>query len=392
MFRRAALALALSLAPASQLLAGETNSVEGVSLGGKLTVDVTGVASGGERRGARLLGNLDLIAEGDLEQLLSWRGGRVKLHLLSNEGGEPNALAGTLQGIDNIEVDRQRTKLYQAWVEQSLAGDRISLLVGLADLNAEFYQTDASGLLIAPAFGVGSELAATGPNGPSIFPSTALTARLRVTAPNAAYAQAALVNARAGVLGDPDGVSFSTRDGALAIGEVGWTKRGKVALGYWRYTDRQPDIRFGESAAEHPGRVAQGAYFLAEQPFNEGNEQEPQVSLFARIGLSDGNTTPFSGGWQFGTLVTNLLPSRPDAQLSIGMHRGLLSKGYRSAARDLGIETVRSETGFEITYSDQLLPYLSVQPDVQYVRRPAGNPAVDDAVVLGLRLIFAFPN
>lgn len=41
----------------------------------------------------------------------------------------------------------------------------------------------------------------------------------------------------------------------------------------------------------------------------------------------------------------------------------------------------------ELTYSDRIAPFLTLQPDVQYVRRPGGLRDVDDALVLGLRAI-----
>ncbi len=109
----------------------------------------------------------------------------------------PSDDAGTAQGVDNIEVSRQRARLFEAWVQQSFAGDKASVLAGLHNLNSEFYANDSAGLLIAPAFGIGSELAATGPNGPSIFPSTALAARVKWAPREDLYLQAAALNASA---------------------------------------------------------------------------------------------------------------------------------------------------------------------------------------------------
>ena len=80
--------------------------------------------------------------------------------------------------MNNIEVAETRFKVYEAWIEQGFGDGRVSLRAGLYDLNSEFYTNDAAGALIAPPFGIGSELSATGPNGPSIFPSTALAVRL----------------------------------------------------------------------------------------------------------------------------------------------------------------------------------------------------------------------
>jgi len=141
-----------------------------VALSARLTGDVDGVVQGSAGTGVRALTNLDVIANADLDALLSWRGARVKLHVLDNRGGDPNALAGTLQGVDNIEVGQNHTKLYQAWIEQDVFGGRAALLLGLADLNADFYQNDSAGALLAPAFGIGSELAATDRTVPRSFP------------------------------------------------------------------------------------------------------------------------------------------------------------------------------------------------------------------------------
>ncbi|WP_324748862.1 carbohydrate porin [Sphingomonas sp. LY54] len=347
------------------------------------------VVDGGLSRGIRLLDNLDIVLDADLDRLVGWGGARGRLYFLSNQGGAPNDLAGTAQGVSNIEVADHRAKLYEAWIEQDLADGRAALLLGLADLNADFYANDASALLLAPAFGIGSELGATGPNGPSIFPSTALTARLRVSPTDQSYVQAALINARAGVLGDPGGVDFGFDEGALAIAEAGVTGRGKIALGYWRYTERQDDIRALGPAGDPFPRIAQGAYLLAERRLM-GAPDGPGLDGFVRLGLSDGKTTPFRGGWQAGLLFGGIVPGRPDSQLSFGVHQAWLSRGYRANARDAGEDLAAAETGFELTYSDRILPFLTVQPDIQYVLDPAGERAVEDALVIGLRLTFEF--
>ena len=367
--------------------AGAEEAPPAVVITGRVTGDVVTVAEGPNAPGTRALSNLDLIVEADLDQLVGWRGARLRVHGLSNNGGRPNDVASTLQGVNNIEVDQGRTKLYQAYIEQDLLTGRGSVLVGLADLNADFYQNDSAGLLIAPGFGIGTELAATGPNGPSIFPSTAPTLRLRLTPKPDYYLKAALINADAGVLGDPGGIDLSMREGALVIGELGWTGRGKVAVGYWRYTKLQDDIRETMPGGTPARRRAQGGYLLIDQPLSRPAAPGPAVSLFGRIGATDGMTTPFKGGWQTGLLLTRLLPGRPDSQMSLGVTHAMLSRRYRANAADASQSLADSETGFEITFSDQLTPWLRFQPDVQYVRNPGGDPAAPAAVVLGVRFV-----
>ena len=159
--RLAALAgLAAVAAPTFALAQAETEIEPTWAFAAEYTADVTGVVSGGAARAGRYLDNLSVSLDGDLERAWGWRGARLHLSGLYNGGGEPNALAGTLQGVDNIEVSAQGARLYEAWIEQDLGWG--SLLGGLYDLNSEFYATEASGLLLAPPFGIGSELASTG--------------------------------------------------------------------------------------------------------------------------------------------------------------------------------------------------------------------------------------
>lgn len=347
--------------------------------------DTVAIVDGGVARGARWLDNLNVIANVDLEGLAGWKGARFHGDLLNNLGGRPNDLTGSIQGINNIEVAHARFKLFEAWIEQDL-GRHVSLRAGLYDLNTEFYQTDASSLMIASTFGIGAELSATGPNGPSIFPLTTLAARVEARV-GKAYARVAIVNAEAGPIGERS-VPLVGRDGALLIGEAGWRGegRGKVALGLWRYSRRQPLMYKPALAADH---ISQGAYMVAEREILS-LPRGSHVRGFLRLGLSDGHSTPYDGGWQAGLLLDHLFADRPESRLSVGAGVAYLSRGYREQQAAAGMMPEAAETILELTYQDEILPGVKLQPDIQYVIHPAGNPAIDDALVLGLRLQLDF--
>jgi porin len=377
------MAAASVLGFSSAALAEETKG-KALDLSVSYSADVTGVVSGGIAKRGRLLDNLEIGADLDLDKAMGWKGATAHALVLNNSGGMPNEDAGTAQGIDNIEVSRQRLRLFEAWVQQSFAGDKASALVGLYDLNSEFYANDSAGLLIAPAFGIGSELAATGPNGPSIFPSTSLAVRLKWTPREDVYVQAAALNANAGVLGDPGGVDTSFDSGALVIAEAGWTGAGKIALGAWRYTDKQDDIR------DPAQRTAQGVYLLLERRLSAAGEDAPrQTTAFARLGLSDGDTTDFKGGWQAGLLIQHVFDSRPQSAFSIGVNQGYFSGKARANALDAGGALKRAESAIELTYADSFGP-LTLQPDLQYIKDPAGDAGVGHALVAALRVSLDF--
>ena len=340
------------------------------------TADLIAPLRGGGHS-ARFLDNLDLVVDVDLAQLAGWRGARLHVYGLNNSGGEPNARLGTLEGVDNIEVSRPRARLYELWLEQDFGG-RASARAGLYDLNSEFYVTPSSDALINPSFGIGPELSATGPNGPSIFPSTALAFRLRAGFSHTGYAQFAVLNADAATLGDPGGVRTGFGHGALAIAEAGTGERTRLSVGAWRYTRRQEAVRPAGAEAR-----SQGAYVLAEHRI----APDGRTTIFVRAGLSDGDTTPFGGAWQAGFTVTPAFPSRPQSTFSVGAHQALISDKYRRNAAEAGTLVGRSETGIELTYSDRVAPWLTMQPDLQYIRRPGGVLGARDEVIAGLRFI-----
>lgn len=71
------------------------------------TADIAATVSGGADSKARYLDNFDLIADADLDRLIGWKGARAHVYGLGNFGKRPNDSAGTLEGVDNIEVSRQ---------------------------------------------------------------------------------------------------------------------------------------------------------------------------------------------------------------------------------------------------------------------------------------------
>lgn len=382
-------ALAAACLPAAAVARDDSASPSTVAIEAEYKLDTVALVHG-PREGVRRVDYLSLAADVSLDKAVGWKGARLFVHGIAATGGEPNLLAGTLQGINNIEVVDNRVRLFQAYLEQDLAVLPGSLLVGLSDLNAEFYVNDAAALLIAPAFGIGSELSASGPNGPSIFPSTALAARLKLEAGRHGYAQFGVFNAEAGVPGERGGIRKPLDKGALLIGEAGWMGRGKLAAGIWTYTRKQDDIRLTGPHGAPVRQRARGGYVLVEQPLVERGDAS--VIAFARAGVSDGRTTPFSGGWQAGLLATGVLPGRPAGQLSLGLNQAFLSARYRGNAADAGEPAGRRETGLELTYADALAPWLSLQPDFQYVWNASRDPDARNAAVLTLRITLTPPT
>ena len=373
-------------AAAALLIAGPASADEpapALTLAAMYTADVSGVTSGVRPRAGRYLDNLDLTADLDLEKAVGWRGAVLHAYALNNSGGAPNDIAGTLQGVDNIEVATPRLRLFELWLEQGVG--QASVRAGLYNLNSEFYANESAALLINPSFGIGSELAATGPNGPSIFPSTSLGVRVNVDLGAGRYARAAVLNAKSGVLGDPGGIDWSFDNGVLTIAEAGIEGPTRLSAGAWRYSKRQDDIRAVAPSGDPVHHHAHGAYVLGEQRMF-GSDEGPEGHVFLRVGVSDGATTPFRGGWQAGVLIARPLASRPDSQISLGLQQGILNRKFRDNLRDAGGSPARAESGVELTYSDKLTRRITLQPDLQWIHHAGGDRQAKDRIVVALRL------
>jgi porin len=341
--------------------------------------DVIAYDGGSGRRGSAFLDLLSIVGEADLGRAVP--GLLAHVHVENTSGGAPNNALGTARGFDNSEVDRQRLRLYEAWVEQSFSGG--SVLLGFYDFNSEFNATASSGLFLGPGFGISTEISGATANGPSIFPSTGLGLRARLLPSEGNYIQAAVINARIGVPGDPGGAQFDFGQGVLVAGEAGFTRQAtRVALGAWRYSRPIEDSR-STSKDDH----TQGAYVLIEQRL--GGEGAPTTG-FLRAGISDGRTGDFAGGLQAGVSLAPALRGRPDSAFGLGVDHVAFSDGYRRDQLTAGGQASGGETALELTYADRLFGPVFVQPNLQFVFNPEGDPQRDIASVATVRFTVEF--
>jgi porin len=344
------------------------------------TGEVMGNASGGVRRGTRYLDNLDIVFEADMEKLVGWPDAQIHVYGLYNNGKSITDLAGDTQALSNIEAGTRALRLYEAWIDQKV-GDRLSVKIGLYDLNSEFDALDAAGLFVSSPHGIGTDFAQSGRNGPSIFPSTSLAARMQWAPADGWAMRAAVLD---GVPGDPDhpgrtAVKLGHGDGALLVGELeAPLGGGKLLLGRWQYT-----ARFDRNDGTGAGKGNAGTYVRGEFPLIDRAERK--LDAFFRLGTAAGRFNMFdgfaSGGLKFGGWV----PGRHEDEFGIALAAAFTSDSYRGATG-----AGSSEIAIEATYRAPINPWLSLQPSVHYIRSPSADPGVADALVLGLRAEVSF--
>jgi len=342
------------------------------------------------------LDNLDIKLSLNGEKLFGIKGGSGLLYILSNRGSKPALSSDRLpHGLDNIETpyNANTTKLYQAWIQQTFLDERLSVLVGLYDLNSEFYVTESSGIFIHPTFGVGAELASTSLNGPSIFPNTSLAVRVKAELAPGYFVQAGILD---GVSGDPNNphgthVQFNQGDGTLNVieGSIPLSTAenahdNKLSLGVWQYTARFDDWVEKDINGNPVKSRSYGYYALLDKVLRHkpgGNEES--INGFVRIGKTNADASPsqFDMAFSTGLVFSGLFAGRDQDQFGFAFAQERNGAKYLAASGS----TVPNEKSLELTYRYRTVPGLVLQPEVQYLLNHGNDPAQNKSWWLGMR-------
>ena len=194
--------------------------------------------------------------------------------------------------------------------------------------------------------------------------------------------------------GDPDhpartAIHLSGKDGALVAGEAEYRAgRTRAILGYWCYTADFEPLEIAQPGG-HSGN--DGLYMLVEQRLARfGDDGARELSAWLRAGLANKRFNPVEAHLSGGVVLIGPTAARANDQLGIAISTAQFGEPYRRAMAARGRPSTRAEVNVEASYRAVLTPWLTVQPDIQYVVNPGGDPNLDDALLLGLRTQLSF--
>jgi porin len=406
----------------------------GFSFGINYVGDNIANATGGTKRAAIHQGRFDFEGDLDFEKIIGWTGLKGHANVFSIYGhGLTHTSILNFATISEIEAQPE-TRLYEAYLEQTLWGGKLMIKVGQQAADVEFFDSQTDDLFVNGTFGwpaiKATNLPAGGPAPPIAVPGV----RVKAAPTDEITVFAAIFNGNPAPPGEGDpqlrdkhGLAFRVNDAPWLIGQVrydyAFTARGQnlpgnITPGAWYHTGDFDDQRFtasGQSLADPAGdgiarklRGNFGIFGVLEQTlYRPASVTEkgvsasvPGITLFARAAYSppDRNLIDFyaDGGIGF----VGFVPGRPIDRFGVGiayMHIG-------SAARALDVDNqvfsglptpVRTaETLIEVIYEAHMKPGWLLQPYFQYVFRPAGgipNPddpsgitRIGDAAIFGL--------
>lgn len=424
-------AFAQSFLQNSQLL-GDMGGVRPVLANHGVTLTITdsenllGNYTGGLKKGTTMQGVTTGTMQINTETAFGWQGGTINASAMDIHGQQLSPYyLDNFQTANGNEANNT-VRLWELWYDQAFDYGNADVKIGQQSIDNEFMVSKYSGLFVNTMAGwplvPSNDLYGGGP----AYPLSSLGGRVQYKpADNQDILLGAFDDnpgggafANTGQALDKHGTTFNTNTGALIIGEYQYSINqpavgnmvtdpnatqglpGTYKIGFWYDTAWFPDQYYTNADGSpfmHHGNFS--FYAVADQTIWQSADNSARtVNLFGRVmGAPDAqNQIDFS--LNGGITLTAPLPGRNNDQAGIDFGIGKASSRLQTADRNNGQKAQTTEQLVELTYQAQVLPWLVVQPDVQYTFNPSGgvpdpnDPThnVRNELVAGARFVSTF--
>jgi porin len=329
-------------------------------------------------RGARdYRGNVDLTLGVDL-----WRGAAFTLYGQNGHGrGISDRYVGDLQVVSNIDA-HEFSQISEYWIEQNLFGEKLRVVLGKQDANADFCALEYSGDFINSSYGPIPTIPM--PTFPD--PALGIVSSFRPVdwfSVGMGHYDGAASGASTGfdTAFDGDGVTFSIVEMAigLSLGLNGSdiNNSGTYRVGFWRHSDE-----FDEITGEPDGAVFSGnyGYYVAcdQLLYRVGGQDSGRgIGGFIQYGWAPDERSEVARYYGGGMAFIGLTDWRPEDVAGLSVGKANLSNRFAE------IDGRTGETTIELFYKLPIGSLFMIQPDLQYVINPSGDG--QSAFVFGLR-------
>lgn len=331
-------------------------------------------------------GSYDLFALIDAEELVGWPGLDFLLHVKGQYDDGLNDAVGALgDPIDDADFD-EPIYIDELWLQQRLLRDRLRLRLGFLEQQTSFDRNafaNSEDRQFLSAF-LDNNAVVPLPNALGVVLIAAPLPWLELAL---GAADADNVPRDAGFDTAFDGIDGTTGHFELTLRHVFAGPAGELPGSYrlGGFVDGREKTVFGTEPVRS-GRGDAGAYLSFDQwVYRERPEAWQGLGLFVRAGFADGDVNAVAWSWSLGFQYVGPLPARDADVLGFGVQQVIGSDRYR---REVDPD-FDSETGIELYYRIELLPWLAVTPDLQYILDPGASGADDAFVgVMRFRVIF----
>jgi porin len=361
----------------------------GITATAAYVTDILGNPVGGIDQAIAYAGSLDVDIAFDLEKLGNLKGLEFEVSASWASGRDLSA-----EDIGNIipvsqTFNGDSVRLAGLSLEQSLFAGDLSIRAGRIATGDEFLTSPPFYHFVSSAINGNPQSVSINVPSFTSFPVMTWGIRVRAEPVERFYVMGGAYNSDPSLGRDSaHGVDFSFSGDVFAIGEIGYIlnqEKGSSGLpGNYKiggYYDSEDFTDLSNPLRKHAGNY--GLYVLVDQMvYREGGPESHQgLTPFVAFTFapSDRNTLPFY--FYTGLVYHGLFPGRDSDVTAFGLAYGKFSDDL--SGQDF-------EMVLEWTHEIAIAPWLSVQPDVQYIIKPSGTSSIPDALVLGAEIAINF--
>ena len=360
----------------------------------------------------------------DLQKLLGWNEAEFQLLVTERNGNNlsnervSDPRAPQLSSVQEVWGRGQTWRLTQMWYRQKFFNSALDLKFGRVGVNEDFasFPCDFQSLSFcsAPIGNVAGDIWYSGP-------VSQWGGRVRYNLNDRWAVQVGAYEQNPSYLETGNGfkLSGSGTKGALVPVEVIWKPivgkdalPGEYRLGYYHssasandlYDDvnGNPQVLTGQAPKSRSSK--HGAWVIGQQQLTTHNGDASRgLSVFASLTVHDKATSGIESFQNIGAVYKGPFDARPQDDLGVGIARlkvnDDVTKRQRLINESTGISDYddpqyvpvqHSEYNIELNYGVHVTDWLTVRPNVQYVRNPGGVYEVDNAWVAGVKLQASF--
>lgn len=347
--------------------------------------ELWGNLRGGRRQLAVYTGLLQFGLSLELDTLLGTPAPRVFVQGLWLQGQNISKSAVGDAGVVSNIAGRSAVRMFLLGAEQVWSDGAVALKLGLLAVDEDFMVLEHAALFINSGPG-NMQTFALNVSAP-IYPLGGLGARLALHPIDSFAVQLGVYDGNAG-LGSSDNFGLSpslSADGSvLFIGELTGrlqhrnTDRLRISFGVYTHLGVVDDY-----AGHHQRRGLAGLYAMGEARL--WTYRGSHLRCFLHAGLATPSRHAMAVGYlDAGLHLTGGAFRRPMDDLGLAWTFTRFGPEYLRSTRSDGLDVSGSEHVLEFTYRLAVLPWVHLQPTLQWVHHP--HYSLRDALVAGLRL------
>ncbi|MDR0237515.1 carbohydrate porin [Acinetobacter sp.] len=328
----------------------------------------------------------------NLEKVLGWKDTEAQITITERNGRSlsqtSDALAGQLSSTQEVWGRGQTWRLTDFWIKKKFFDQKLDIKVGRFGEGEDFNSFDCDFQNLALC---GSQVGNWVGDQWYNWPVSQWAIRAKYNLNPELYAQIGAYEYNPENLKRGKGFNLSTdgSHGAIIPAEVVWQPKlsstnlpGEYRLGYY-YSSVDAQTIKNPNKTDHK----QGGWVVAKQQFTtHQGDVNRGLTGFVNLTLHDSTTNTVDNMQNIGLVYKGPFDARPQDDIAIGFSRISIN----SDVNDIQIRQQDEEYNTEVYYGVHATNWLTIRPNVQYIRHVGAYKNGENAWVGGIKLQTAF--